>query len=267
MNKIDFKKYKRFFAFGCSFTAYSWPTWADIISLEIPDSYNYGKCGAGNFFIYQSLIEAIVKHKISKDDLVMVMFSNVTREDRYTDDEHWLTPGNLYFQNIYSEEFIKKFFSLKGYLMRDLTLVEGVDRTLQTIGCDYELMTMIQFQSESSDGKMMDGLDYVLDFYKNTIQKVKPSVFEVLFKNNWNSRPNRPKYNAPWSKTLLTDNHPSPVEHLEFLNKTFAIDFNTNTIEKVNEWNNMTFNAKTLAELETTFDDLVRHRYRKAARL
>jgi hypothetical protein len=46
-----------------------WPTWADIISSEVKESYNYGRCAAGNFFIYQSLIEAIIRHKIDKNEL------------------------------------------------------------------------------------------------------------------------------------------------------------------------------------------------------
>ena len=103
---MNFKNYKRFFAFGCSFTQYHWPTWANIISEEFNESYNYGRTGAGNFFIYQSLIEAILKHKINKDDLVMIMFSNVTREDRFVKKHGWITPGNLYFQNVYDEKFL-----------------------------------------------------------------------------------------------------------------------------------------------------------------
>jgi hypothetical protein len=119
---MNFKNYKRFFAFGCSFTQYYWPTWADIISNEFKESHNYGRNGAGNFFIYQSLIEAILQHEINKDDLVMIMFSSVTREDRFTKNRGWITPGNLYFQNEYDEKFIKNYMCDHGYLMRDLNL-------------------------------------------------------------------------------------------------------------------------------------------------
>jgi len=69
---MDFKKYKRFFAFGCSFTQYHWPTWANIISKEFKESYNYGQVGAGNFFIYQSLMEAILNHKIPVVNFLLI---------------------------------------------------------------------------------------------------------------------------------------------------------------------------------------------------
>ena len=38
---LDKKKYKRFFAFGCSYTEYFWPTWPDIIGQEIPYYENW----------------------------------------------------------------------------------------------------------------------------------------------------------------------------------------------------------------------------------
>ena len=46
---IDFNKYKRVFAFGCSFTNYIYPTWADLIMHEMPSAecYNFGKAGGG----------------------------------------------------------------------------------------------------------------------------------------------------------------------------------------------------------------------------
>jgi hypothetical protein len=45
---LDVHKYKRFFAFGRSFTDYLWPTWADIIGREIPYYENWGHGAAGN---------------------------------------------------------------------------------------------------------------------------------------------------------------------------------------------------------------------------
>ena len=93
LRTIDFKKYKRFFAFGCSFTSYMWPTWADLISMEIPNSYNYGKPGGGNVFIFQQFVEANVRYKFNQDDLVILCWTNVAREDRYV--HKWLSPGNM----------------------------------------------------------------------------------------------------------------------------------------------------------------------------
>ena len=46
----NWEKYKRVFAFGCSFTHYSYPTWANLIAYQNTDAefYNFGKAGMGN---------------------------------------------------------------------------------------------------------------------------------------------------------------------------------------------------------------------------
>lgn len=221
MKHIDFKKYKRFFAFGCSFTQYFWPTWADIISKEIKESYNYGCSGAGNFFIFQSLIEAIIKHNINEHDLVMIMFSNVTREDRFTKKRGWITPGNLYFQNEYNEHFLEKYLCDHGYLMRDLNLVAGSKFALDNVGCDYKFMSMVPFDSKQSDNFKMSEIEYLLKFYDDILTTVAPSVFDTIFNGNWNSRQPRPKYDVSWQKEKYSDNHPTPKEHLEYLLTVF----------------------------------------------
>lgn len=217
MDTIDFSKYKRFFAFGCSFTQYHWPTWADIIAKKINKSYNYGRCAAGNFFIFQALMEAIVKHKINKNDLVIIMFSNVTREDRFTKKRGWITSGNLYFQDEYDEKFIEKYLCDHGYLMRDLNLVHGCKLALDSIGCDYKFMSMVPFDSKQSDSIRMSEIDYLLKFYKTTLDIVEPSVFDTVFNNDWNTRQPRPEYHVSWQKEKYIDNHPTPAEHLEYL--------------------------------------------------
>lgn len=237
MKNLEFKKYNRFFAFGCSFTEYYWPTWANIIAKEIPDHYIYAQVGAGNFYIFQALMEAIVRHDIGKNDLVMIMFSNVTREDRYTKDRGWITPGNLYFQNEYDESFLRKYLCHKGYLMRDLNLVSGCVHTLDKIGCDYELMSMVPFDSESSDGKRINDAVDVINFYSKIIKKVKPSVLETVFFNDWNSRSNRPKYKVAWQKNIYVDNHPTPLEYLSYLKTIYpTIKFSKTTEDFVNEF-------------------------------
>jgi hypothetical protein len=235
---MNFKNYKRFFAFGCSFTQYYWPTWADIVSKEFKESYNYGRNGAGNFFIYQSLIEAIVKHKINKDDLVMIMFSNVTREDRFTKKQGWITPGNLYFQNEYDETFIKHYMCDHGYLMRDLNLVTGCILALDSIGCDYKFMSIVPFDSKQSDGIKMLEINYLLKFYKSTLDVIESSVLDTIFEGDWNTRQPRPTYSVRWQKEKYIDNHPTPSEHLEYLQTIIPdIEFDKITLKFVEDSN------------------------------
>jgi len=255
---MDFKKYKRFFSFGCSFTQYHWPTWANIISKEIDESYNYGRTGAGNFFIYQSLIEAILKHKINKDDLVMVMFSNVTREDRFVKKDGWITPGNLYFQNEYDEKFLKKYLCDHGYLMRDLNLVSGCKFSLDSIGCDYKLMSMVPFDSKQSDGSKMSNIDYLLKFYNDILTTLEPNVLDTVFDGDWNTRSPRPTYQVHWQKQDYVDNHPTPNEHLEYLQKIMPnAVFSKETLDFVTDVNQQVLSKDFTV---TTFKQRSTHR-------
>ena len=250
---MNFKKYKRFFAFGCSFTQYSWPTWADIISKEIDESYNYGRCAAGNFFIFQALMEAIVKHKINKNDLVMIMFSNVTREDRFTKNRGWITPGNLYHQNEYSEKFLEKYLCDHGYLMRDLNLVHGCKLALDSINCDYEFMSIVPFQSKYSDDNNMTDVDYLLNFYKETLDRVHPSVLEIIFNGDWNNVKPRPEYDVPWDSKKYVDNHPTPREHLTYLEKIFPnINFSQESLNFVEDNNRIVLSSNYTMGTHTT---------------
>ena len=59
MIELFSKKPTRIFTFGCSFTDYIWPTWANIIAydLNIP-FHNYGRGGAGNQFIFNTIMQA-----------------------------------------------------------------------------------------------------------------------------------------------------------------------------------------------------------------
>lgn len=253
-DEIKFSNYKRAFLFGCSFTSYYWPTWADLISYEIPNTYLYGKTGAGNFYIYQAVVEALLSHNIGKDDLIMVMFSNVTREDRYTRKDGWVTPGNLFFQDTYDEKFVNKFFCEKGYLMRDCTLIEGIDRIFSTTEADYSLMSMINLDSYSSDSTKMTGVEEVLELYSSTIKKIEPSVFEVVFNNDWNNNSKRPTYNTHWSNTPYVDNHPTILEHLEYLLKIFPnTKFSDYTLKLAQELNEKLFQCKDFDSIDNTF--------------
>ena len=39
---------RRLFTFGCSYTSWNWPTWADLLGLEVEHFENWGHAGIGN---------------------------------------------------------------------------------------------------------------------------------------------------------------------------------------------------------------------------
>ena len=70
---------KRLYTFGCSFTKYKWPTWADFIGTQFETYENWGQPGAGNFFIATQVYECCQRNCVGVDDTILVMLSSTNR--------------------------------------------------------------------------------------------------------------------------------------------------------------------------------------------
>jgi hypothetical protein len=137
---------KRFFAFGCSYTNYAWPTWANLLSTNYDEFYNWGLAGIGNRAIAERVAEANVKHQFTKDDLVIVQWSSHLRNDwwhKYSCSDRpyqWKTSGSIfnyinekiYANNIYKVNALlpmypDEYYKFKGWLnYNDLLLTQNI---------------------------------------------------------------------------------------------------------------------------------------------
>ena len=223
---VELKSYKRLFTFGCSFTGYMWPTWADMLHKEMPDAefYNLGKSGAGQLFILSMLVEANERYKFDKDDLIVIQWSTFFREDRYVGNV-WLTPGNIFTQHSYDKEFIKQFADLRGYLIRDLALITATKHILDLLPSSGIMLTSIPINAELTSIDPTIKINDVLELYKDTIASLQTPMTEVL----------RPPGNTtvfPWATALgsydtengdpnkwIPDYHPGPVLYQAYLKK------------------------------------------------
>lgn len=206
--KLHMTTTKRFFAFGCSFTKYTSPTWADLIASLYPTYFNYGQPGAGNMYIFNAIMEADQRHRFNKDDLVIVQWSCPSREDRYLN-KNWITPGSIV--NHYPEDYILNYFDFRGFLMRDLAAIKATKCFLENAGCEYRFISMVPLDSNNeyehiSDANVADVCEHYLDI----IKLIKSSYIEVLG-----------KYGQIRPRILhgieITDNHPLPSEHYKYL--------------------------------------------------
>jgi hypothetical protein len=220
---LNFSNYRRFFAFGCSFTRYWWPTWADLIAQEIPESYNYGLCGAGNHYIFNSVIYAHQKFKFNQDDLIIIMWTNVMREDRYIRGS-WLVPGNIYTQNTYDENFMK-YVDPRGFLIRDLAYMSAIDTVLASSGCHYDHLSILPVLNiENFDFDITGDLDLTCNF-QNLLVKFKPSMHTTMYKSDWTKSLNlipNVKTKLPYQKQISIDYHPHTQTHFDYLEKIYG---------------------------------------------
>jgi len=73
----------RLFTFGCSLTKYHYPTWADILGKQWQHYENWGTQGAGNQFIFNSVIECDQRNQFTETDTVLILWSALSRYDCY----------------------------------------------------------------------------------------------------------------------------------------------------------------------------------------
>lgn len=220
------KQYKRLFTFGCSFTLHAWPTWANLMNKELaPDEfYNYGNPGAGNQYIYTQLVNANKKYQFNEDDLVMIMWSTYTREDRYkyTGEEYpgWVLRGNMFNPGpgteIFNAKFIKEYISYRGLVIRDLTAMSLADAVLSNSTCDYKMMlsTPIDILTEGeADYVDIDPLGPVTETYKPVLDKMaNAALIETMPGRQWNKG-----VTVRLKGQLFNDSHPTTVQYLNYL--------------------------------------------------
>ena len=97
--------------FGCSFTDYSWPTWADIIARDLDCEYeNWAIGGSGNQQIARRIMYRDQLLGWQPDDLIMVQWSSITREDRYMQDG-WVSQGSVSMAPFYGPKWVEQYWS------------------------------------------------------------------------------------------------------------------------------------------------------------
>lgn len=257
MNSLNLEQYDRIFISGCSFTHYRWPTWADIISEEIGKDkvFNYGLGGAGNYYIVHSIMECDLVHKITERDLVMVMFSNVHREDRFVRHKGgWMVPGNIYSQAQYHEGWME-YWDEDHAFMRDLMLIRLLRNYLQNKKIKYHFMSMVNLGiNMHGEDIMTEFQKKLVDMYQEDLADIKPSIHELIFDGDWKSIQPRSVTPRPWNlKELYEDNHAHPLEYLAYLQKLWPDTvFKQSTIDYANYWH-----QKVLDKKDPFYNDLI----------
>jgi hypothetical protein len=230
----------RFFAFGCSSTwSVSRPTWADIVGREFAFYQNWARPGSGNQYIFQSLIECSVRHKFTPDDTVMIMWTSISREDRYIKDQGgWVGQGNVYNQTLYGDDFIRKYSCERGYLIRDLNTITATINLLKYWGVKYKLLAVLPVIHPSElreDLKTVKENQDVVDLYADTLAEISPSQYEVIFNSqNWNEK--HSDFGA-YVHDGIRDPHADPIEALEYVQKIIPeIELSQETIDWVHNF-------------------------------
>jgi len=270
LKKFETKK-GRLFVFGCSFTKYYWPTWADILGQEFEYYENWGEIGSGNLRIANRVTECVYKNQVGPNDTICIMWSGVTREDRYRNG-HWHTANPDIDQHFFTDPIVDD----RADTISNLGVVALTHNLLENIKCNWWATSMnglCSLESQLLKGKSIkdahfDSLDnetedvieclfnlekeLILgsdDFDPGTTLAAAPDVLKTyrkVFKQL------KPSFGSYWWRTVsdvskrpnFGDLHPTPIEHLAVIDNYFTDQISDKTRQFVLQWQHIVENIK-----------------------
>jgi hypothetical protein len=118
------KNFDRVFCFGCSWTKFKWPTWADMCKYATSKPvYNWGLPGLGNVGIFYRMLEADLKHKFTENDLILVQWTSWHRDDIYK--TKWECNGLVVN---YGEDYLKKYWHWNNDVIKNSSSIISANK-------------------------------------------------------------------------------------------------------------------------------------------
>jgi hypothetical protein len=216
----------RFFAYGCSFTKYYYPTWADIIINDHDEGYNCGRLGSGNQLIANRICETNAVKKFNSDDTIIIMWSNFFRDDVYKDKDGWQTKGNIFFYKDNVED-------LSHYVYRDCNLITSTLYSLRTTGAT---VVSTSINNPYNDDLMLQDKNIcnILDRYEPWVRPQTKTLHEHCWYPNIHKDKTRPQVciDTLWQ----IEDHPLPLEHCDFVENVLQYNISEKTARLASEW-------------------------------
>lgn len=248
----------RCFAFGCSYTQWFYPTWADIIGQNYEEFFNYGKGATSNDTMCKRFIEADNIHNITSDDLVIWGLSGIGRfnflvnkadggvglwgcgdlqsdgMDGYIDTVEKWKPFKHIIRFMRDHYWDRKFGIYQTWIA-----VKTVKRILTANNTKHIIFTALD-NSYYKDAELLNldsqEVDMINEIYD--LLDVKESLHEYNEKNHI----------SPYE-----DTHPFIDSHFAFVKKHFPEYINDKTTEY---FNTMYQQVKDIKDMDTAYNQL-----------
>jgi hypothetical protein len=218
---------KRLFTFGCSFTRYYWPTWAEMLGREYDEFENWGQSGIGNRAILERLTECVVNNDITEDDTIIIQWSEIHRFDLHLPRPHlpfgWGQTGNILLSGGPYKGWVAEHWNEKSYLMHTLNFIKLAQSLLDSLPCRW---LMFSHGDIKQDVVMhTEFINYLCLFdHPNFIDHMESFFSQYEF-------PKIELYNRDLKK-LEVDKHPVPIAHFAWLNEKISPKLNVYADEK-----------------------------------
>ena len=198
-------------------TAYMWPTWADVLGQHWEYFENWGHAGAGNNFIFNSLIECDARNKFVSTDTILIMWATIPRIDYYQQNQ-W-----CHLVNKFSKDNKDLPYSCPdGYEILSYPLFSAADSFLQFKNVQYKFFSWVPYDNQSRAGLLYTSALSKMNLIKFTIEKKSikswkyfnevKNLYERLYGPDW-----------PSLEKILTNNYVAKTQEIadevtDFLN-------------------------------------------------
>lgn len=231
----------RIFTFGCSFTDYQWPTWADIILYD-NEGFNMGVSGSGNVSMFYRIMEADRKYRFTNEDQIIVMFTTPIRWDLITG----TPPIFLGYGQVTSVDKIAKYenelFSIEGLCFQSFYSILAIKNYLESKNVKYLFGGILNiFEDLDNYFKLIEineELKKLISHVKTEVKFELPSMYDFLIREGYIK-------NRSWGITKkwdgYNDYHPRPHQYYDFVVKeiqpkiSFDLKISTDKINQIEQ--------------------------------
>lgn len=249
----------RLFVFGCSYTNYAYPTWADIISVNFDQYYNYGRAGACNTYIMNKVIA--VDDKIGfnrKTDTVIIMLTGFGRFSYLPRTSGWITPGDLYNYNINTKDHITTHFydnmwSDNWAVYQSWIATKVIKNTLLSKKIKHYIVMGINNDSYINGSSELDDAMYVKALEIYNFLDNKTSLDKWKEQNNY--------YESEfWENIKAMDGHPSMNVYFQYAKDFFPAHVTRKSHKFLKYWHDH-FDHRSQHDMGQTFNNLFKRQH------
>jgi len=249
----------RLFVFGCSFTNYAWPSYADLISDKFDYYENWGWPGLGNRAIAERIAECHAKNSFIETDTIIVQWSSHIRHDWFKtstpDNKAWQTRGSIFNylnEDTFDRKWIDTFWDEDAYFIHSINSMLLTQGLLKSCNCNWKMTTIADIKKLGNDYPEVDAYgERMTD--TNNIWKKHPQLQmykEMIFDKNldnwitpiglyaWQDTSTSFKFRNAKGVNKWIDYHPSAIQHSNWTTKELLpkLNLSQNLSNKALEW-------------------------------
>lgn len=213
------------YTFGCSLAKYTWPMWPDILAQCFDKTENYGNPGCGNFYIFHQAIYCFSAKNISKDDTVIIQWTEPNRLD-YIKTLDWENEGSNSV-HLLAKSKLDFMVNDETSSIKTLTYMYILIEILKKIGCKWYFIFMspesMVHKEKLSNLNLSSNVKHRYNHFQEYINLHKESIIDKKSMTEFFKEINMPINKSAWkvhNKLMIhEDDHPIPKFMFRYINE------------------------------------------------